>query len=101
MRLTEAEQKAIINTAIKTFGKTVSVILFGSKVDDKAKGGDIDLLIIPNTIVDKSEIYNQKIDFITYLKNLIGFRKIDILIKYENDTRDVIKTAIETGIKLC
>ncbi len=46
MRLT-AQQQATIKDGVRSlFSAPVEVFLFGSRVDDTAKGGDIDLLIV-------------------------------------------------------
>ena len=45
MRLIALQTKAICETAQACFGLDVRVWLFGSRVDDLAKGGDIDLYI--------------------------------------------------------
>jgi len=47
MRLTLFEITAIQNNAQNIFGDTVKVYLFGSRVDDDKKGGDIDLYLVP------------------------------------------------------
>ncbi len=39
MRITPAEQKAIVNIAHKYFDKNAEVYLFGSRVDESKKGG--------------------------------------------------------------
>lgn len=46
MRLTDGQKAAIRETAAECFGSTVQVMVFGSRVDDSARGGDIDLLIV-------------------------------------------------------
>ena len=81
MRLIKSEIEIIIALAKKYFGSTVRVFLFGSRVDDFKKGGDIDLFI-------KSENKNQmtldlKIHFLAELKSLIGDQKIDVV--FDND----------------
>ena len=43
MRLTEREVEAIKAAAREAFGDTVVVRLFGSRIDDERRGGDIDL----------------------------------------------------------
>ncbi len=43
MRLTDFQIKTICESAEKNFGKDTHIWLFGSRVDDEAKGGDIDL----------------------------------------------------------
>ncbi len=46
MRLERWEIEEIKKAAELIFGKDVKVILFGSRVDDNKKGGDIDLYVI-------------------------------------------------------
>ena len=49
MRLTQLQHNIIIQETQKLFGTSVIVRLFGSRVDDELKGGDIDLLLeFPN-----------------------------------------------------
>ena len=45
MRLTQEQVNIIKRAVTDTFGDTASVWLFGSRVDDYKRGGDIDLLI--------------------------------------------------------
>ena len=45
MRITEKDQKAIVKATHQNFGERVEVYLFGSRVDESKKGGDIDLYI--------------------------------------------------------
>ena len=45
IRLTEEELKATKDTAKEIFGKDVRVWIFGSRVNPKLKGGDIDIYI--------------------------------------------------------
>ena len=45
MRLTPSQHSAIRTTATEIFGEDVIIWLFGSRVDDDKRGGDIDLLI--------------------------------------------------------
>ena len=45
MRLTPAQHSAIRTTATEIFGEDAIIWLFGSRVDDDKRGGDIDLLI--------------------------------------------------------
>ena len=101
MRLTEFEKISIIDEAIKCYDENVSVILFGSRVNDSKKGGDIDLLIIPSIYPDDSILFDKKIKFLESLKDRIGDQKIDVVIKKIYDSRNIINTALETGLNLC
>lgn len=49
MRLTAEQIAAIRRTAAELFGADARVWLFGSRVDDRGVGGDIDLLIETGT----------------------------------------------------
>ena len=52
MRLTPREREAIAAAARQTLQPGTRVSLFGSRVDDSARGGDIDLLLEPSTAPD-------------------------------------------------
>ena len=45
MRLTNEQISAILETTTKIGGRDVEVLLFGSRLDDCARGGDVDLII--------------------------------------------------------
>ena len=45
MRLTDGEREVIAVQARRCFGSGATVTLFGSRVDDTRRGGDIDLLV--------------------------------------------------------
>jgi predicted nucleotidyltransferase len=100
MRITEKEKLSIIHEAQNQFGIGTKVILFGSRVNDLARGGDIDLLVISSE-VDEAELYRKKIKFLVSIKNKIEDQKIDVIIKQTNDTRGIIETALKEGIALC
>ena len=44
MRLQPKEMQTILQVARRIYGETVKVYLFGSRLDDIKRGGDIDLL---------------------------------------------------------
>jgi uncharacterized protein len=77
MRLSRYETDTINLLTKKYFGKDATVSLFGSRTDDKKKGGDIDLFI-----KNKDETFlnlEAKIHFLAELKSKIGDRKIDVV----------------------
>ena len=90
MRLNEKEI-TVIKSVVKEFDPNAKVKLFGSRVDDAKKGGDIDLLIISDKIT-----FSDKLSILIKLKEQIGDQKIDILIYDSNKTfhKIVYKEAI-------
>ncbi len=97
MRLSDYEQETIVREAEKHFGSGSRVILFGSRTDDTKKGGDIDLLIIPEMHED---LYMKRVRFLVSVKTEIGDQKIDAIIEQQNDQRSIVKTAKSEGIIL-
>ena len=79
MRLTDQEKESIVNS-IKSIDKDAEVYLFGSRVNDSERGGDIDILILSEYIEKKNlidieeSIFNQldeqKIDFVLSKKQI-------------------------------
>jgi|CXWL01.1.fsa_nt_gi predicted nucleotidyltransferase len=45
MRLSPQHQTAIVHCVRQQFGADARVMVFGSRVDDAARGGDVDLLV--------------------------------------------------------
>ncbi len=95
MRLSDNDLKSI-KSVFKEVFKKGEIYLFGSRVDDNLKGGDIDLYIICE---DKKDILEKKIDFLVKLKQKIGDQKIDVIIS-KNKNRLIEKEALENGVKL-
>lgn len=101
MRLTD-QQRAIIRTTVaETFGAGADVWLFGSRVDDSKRGGDIDLLIETDQ-VDVDAIARAEISFLTKIQMKLGEQKIDVLLDYPSrKTRPpIFSVAKQTGVLL-
>jgi len=52
-----------------------TIYLFGSRVDDKARGGDIDLMILTDEPADKRIFRKIRLEFI----KKYGWRKVDMV----------------------
>lgn len=93
MRLTLKEQNAI-RKVINSADPSARVWLFGSRVNDLAKGGDIDLLILSDTLnlSDKSRIRLA-------LYEQIGEQKIDLVIATD-ESDPFTRIALSEGIQL-
>ena len=96
MRLTQDEIKAIKDAFRATF-KEGKIYLFGSRVDDEKRGGDIDLYIdLPYSISIK-EMLEKKSAFKLMLYDMIGEQKIDVIIskdKSKKFEKDILKNGI-------
>ena len=94
MRLSNYEVESIKKTFLDIF-EYGTIYLFGSRVDDTRRGGDIDLYIETNS----ENVLLKKIKFLSKIKQIIGDQKIDIIIS-KDKTRIIEKEALMYGIKL-
>jgi predicted nucleotidyltransferase len=85
MRLTPFQQSELKAIAREVCGEDVQVFVFGSRLDDNKKGGDIDLLIKVNQVVTNPAWIVAKVQAKAMIK--LGEQKIDVLIDAPNLTR--------------
>ena len=85
----------IVNYLKQLIGEKIpgsTTYLFGSRVDDNALGGDIDLMIVTNEPADKRIIRKIRIEFI----KKYGWRKID-LVNFTYSDKSSFRALIETS----
>jgi len=99
MRLTQEQIDAIRNSVHEVFGPGAQVWLFGSRVDERRRGGDIDLLVRPATTHTKPSLAS-KVRFLNKLERRIGERKVDVVVEVADDSRPIVRVAHETGVLL-
>ena len=101
MRLTDRQRTIIRATVAETFGAGADVWLFGSRMDDNKRGGDIDLLIETDQ-VDVDAILRAEISFQTKIQTKLGEQKIDVLLDYPSrkSRPPIFSIAKQTGILL-
>lgn len=99
MRLTPDQEQIIKSTVDRVLEAESRVWLFGSRVDDELRGGDIDLMIeteaaFPNRAKMLCRLYGALI-------YALGDRKLDVLLK-DARTRDapIFNIAKRTGVLL-
>jgi predicted nucleotidyltransferase len=101
MRLTEYQRIAIREAATEAFGAGAKIWLFGSRVNDTERGGDIDLLIETDQ-TDVTEIARAEIAFLGKVQGKLGEQKIDLLLDYPSRRRRplIFSIAREQGLPL-
>ena len=99
MRLQPEQAKTIKDTVERLVGPSSRVWLFGSRVNEALRGGDIDLLVETDEIVPNRVKTLCKIE--GALVMALGDRKLDVLLK-DARTPDVpvFKVARRQGILL-
>jgi len=96
VRLSEKEIEVIKKSAEEIFGKGTKVYLFGSRVDLKKRGGDIDLYIRPKF---RNNLLEKRIKFLIKLWEELGEQKVDIILE-KNPEREIEKIALKEGVEL-
>jgi predicted nucleotidyltransferase len=96
MRLSKEDVKTIKKTLIK-YIFDAKITLFGSRVYDDKRGGDIDIFVETNTVVTLRE----KLKILTDME-LSGIeRKVDLIIKMPNSKElPIFKNIRDEGILL-
>ncbi|MFO7641900.1 MAG: nucleotidyltransferase domain-containing protein [Candidatus Competibacteraceae bacterium] len=102
MRLTPEQAQAIRDSVTEVFGAAAQVWLFGSRVDDRRRGGDIDLLVRPpaDRAADPETAWRDKLRLLGQLERRLGERKIDVVLEAPDDPRPIVRIAHQTGIPL-
>ena len=101
MRLTETQQEALHTACRRHFGEAAALWLFGSRADDRARGGDIDLYLeTPET--DSDKLMAAKLAFLVALDRELGEQKIDLVIRRLGDQEEqpIHRIARSTGVRL-
>lgn len=100
MRLSESNKADIKKVFDKYSTSDAELYLFGSRVDDSKKGGDIDLLITFSETENLEKF--KKLDFIVELKKAIGDRKIDVTLAAVKEIVDDIflQSVLESAVRL-
>lgn len=98
MRITSLEKTIIKSSVKKHFGGNADVYIFGSRVDDDKKGGDVDLYI--TTDMPTSEIIREKIGLLVDMEKGLGEQKIDVIINNHTKQKPIYEIAEKEGVRL-
>ena len=99
MRLTQRQQQTIREEVTRVFGQDALVRLFGSRVDNRARGGDIDLHI--ESQGTPAELLDRELQLQARLLRKLGDRRFDIIVcGNKQQPRPIDIQARETGVAL-
>lgn len=99
MRLTSDQVDTIRTTVAQVAGDAARVWLFGSRVDDTARGGDVDLLLEMDADVDEPALLSARLS--ARLSRAMQGRQVDVVVKAPNLAQSPIHSiALQTGIPL-
>lgn len=93
MRLSPEHQTAIRAVVARECGAAATVRLFGSRLDDSARGGDVDLLIeLPQPVERPAMLASQ---LSALLSRALGGRAVDVVLAAPNLQRESIHKIAE------
>lgn len=95
MRLTATQFKTIHQTTRQYFGADAAVWLFGSRADDRQRGGDIDLYVETAGPAPLRQVLRCKLE----LEEKLDLR-VDLVIKAPGEDKPIFNIAKETGVRL-
>ncbi|MEN8128645.1 MAG: nucleotidyltransferase domain-containing protein [Pseudomonadota bacterium] len=99
MRLSSQMQTIIRDTVHEVFGLEATVFVFGSRIDDNAKGGDIDLLIQSANPIQRRE--HKALQLVAKLQIRLGDQPIDVLVLDPQTPRQPVhEEALSVGVRL-
>lgn len=99
MRITPYQTKVIKEKVAEIFGEGSKVYLFGLRVDDSKKGGDIDLFVSVNEEIEEAISKWMKLN--GALLMAFGEQKIDIVFHAPNyEFSPIHQIALSEGILL-
>lgn len=79
MRLSSSQIQIIRDTVIAMLGADVRIVLFGSRLDDAAKGGDIDLMVSTTQPVNRSAFTAALLS--AKLSRALDGRQVDVVLQ--------------------
>ncbi|MHB8981032.1 hypothetical protein [Thiobacillus sp.] len=99
MRLTVQQTRTIKQLAMQLAGEHAKVRVFGSRLDDQARGGDLDLMLeLPEPVANPAFLAAQ---LSARVSRLMHGRKVDVLLAAPNLMRlPIHDLAFREGVEL-
>jgi predicted nucleotidyltransferase len=98
MRLSANLADRLVSEARAVFGEDAELWLFGSRADDTARGGDIDLYI--ETDLEEG-LLDRRLEYLNRLFRVLGDRRVDLVIHSRHRPfLPIHRIARKTGVTL-
>ena len=95
MRLSDQEANAI-REEVRALDPNAEIYLYGSRANDSARGGDIDLLVLSIRLG-----FRETLRLRTRILERIGWQQLDLAVRRPDQDGDLLLAAAqETGVKL-
>jgi predicted nucleotidyltransferase len=99
MRVNESDRGVIVALTAEVVGADAMVRLFGSRVHDDLRGGDIDLLVSIPHAVERPALLTAQLA--ARLERALGGRKVDVVLHAPNLRQDSVhRVALAEGVLL-
>lgn len=99
MRLTRKQIARLKSLAAREAGPGARLLLFGSRLDDAARGGDVDLLLqLPQAVAEPAPLAAR---LSARASRVLGGRHVDVVLSAPNLRHlPIHETALRTGVEL-
>ena len=95
MRLSADEVKAICEE-VRRLDSNAEIFLYGSRTDDSARGGDIDLLVVSDKLG-----FRDVLRLRTAILDRIGWQQLDLVVRRcDQLSEPLVASARESGVRL-
>lgn len=95
MRLSVAQRQSILLAAHRNFGDDARIWLFGSRVDDARRGGDVDLYVEASNPYPLATMLQCKL----MMEENLDLH-VDLLVNDRQQSKPIFQIARETGVQL-
>jgi len=99
MRLSPHHRQLLKDEFTRSLGPGCEVLLFGSRLEDAARGGDVDLLVRSPALIDRKAWVAALLS--ARAERLLDGRRVDVLLLDPDTPHDPIhQTALAQGVPL-
>lgn len=96
MRLSAEEIASIKRIISSVFGGDAEVKLFGSRIDDGKRGGDVDLYVMPKL---RDGLFDKRVACLSKLEATLPY-PVDLVVAEPEASRPIDRIALKTGVSL-